>query len=104
MVADILLLLLDNQLTTFALENLRDRPASEMVHHGQRLINQITIPKLVNFVFVEITVRIGSGVKKLHLLVIKSFVGPLILTFFFVIFILLMQFLWKNIPFTPMCI
>jgi len=36
-------------------------------------------------------------VKKLHLLVIKSFVGPLILTFFFVVFILLMQFLWKYI-------
>ena len=35
--------------------------------------------------------------KKLHILVIKSFVGPLILTFFFVIFILLMQFLWKYI-------
>jgi len=36
-------------------------------------------------------------VKKLHLLVIKSFIGPLILTFFFVIFVLLMQFLWKYI-------
>ncbi len=35
--------------------------------------------------------------KKLYSLVIKSFVGPLILTFFFVIFILLMQFLWKYI-------
>ncbi|MCK4880636.1 MAG: LptF/LptG family permease [Bacteroidales bacterium] len=35
--------------------------------------------------------------KKLHLLVRKSFIGPLILTFFFVIFILLMQFLWKYI-------
>ncbi len=35
--------------------------------------------------------------KKLHLLVIKSFIGPFILTFFFVIFILLMQFLWKYI-------
>ncbi len=35
--------------------------------------------------------------KKIHLLVIKSFVGPLILTFFFVVFILLMQFLWKYI-------
>lgn len=35
--------------------------------------------------------------KKLHKLVIKSFIGPLILTFFFVIFILLMQFLWKYI-------
>lgn len=35
--------------------------------------------------------------KKLHQLVIKSFIGPLFLTFFFVIFILLMQFLWKYI-------
>lgn len=35
--------------------------------------------------------------KKLHLLIIKSFVGPLVLTFFFVVFILLMQFLWKYI-------
>lgn len=35
--------------------------------------------------------------KKLHVLVIKSFIGPLILTFFFVIFVLLMQFLWKYI-------
>ena len=35
--------------------------------------------------------------KKLHLLVIKSFIGPLVLTFFFVIFVLLMQFLWKYI-------
>ena len=35
--------------------------------------------------------------KKLHQLVIKSFVGPFILTFFFVVFILLMQFLWKYI-------
>jgi len=36
-------------------------------------------------------------VKKLHKLVIKSFIGPFILTFFFVVFILLMQFLWKYI-------
>ncbi len=35
--------------------------------------------------------------KKLHLLVIKSFIGPLFLTFFFVIFVLLMQFLWRYI-------
>ena len=35
--------------------------------------------------------------KKLHLLVLRSFIGPLILTFFFVIFILLMQFLWRYI-------
>jgi lipopolysaccharide export system permease protein len=36
-------------------------------------------------------------VKKLHVLVIKSFIGPLFLTFFFVIFVLLMQFLWRYI-------
>ncbi len=35
--------------------------------------------------------------KRIHLLVVKSYVGPLILTFFIVIFILLMQFLWKYI-------
>ncbi len=35
--------------------------------------------------------------KRLHYLIIKSFLGPLILTFFMVIFILLMQFLWKYI-------
>lgn len=35
--------------------------------------------------------------KRLHALVIKTFLGPLILTFFMVIFIMLMQFLWKYI-------
>lgn len=35
--------------------------------------------------------------KRIHKLVVKSFIGPLILTFFLVIFILLMQFLWKYI-------
>ncbi|MFC2119002.1 LptF/LptG family permease [Bacteroidota bacterium] len=35
--------------------------------------------------------------KKLHLLVIKSYLGPLALTFFIAIFLLLMQFLWKWI-------
>ncbi len=35
--------------------------------------------------------------KKLHLYVIKSFIGPFILTFFICIFILLMQFLWKYL-------
>jgi len=36
-------------------------------------------------------------VKKLHIFVLKSFVGPLVLTFFIVIFVLLLQFLWKYI-------
>jgi lipopolysaccharide export system permease protein len=35
--------------------------------------------------------------KKIHLLVLKSYIGPFILTFFLSIFILLMQFLWKYI-------
>ena len=35
--------------------------------------------------------------KKLHLFVIKTYIGPLISTFFVVVFVLLMQFLWKYI-------
>lgn len=35
--------------------------------------------------------------KKLHKLIIKSYVGPLLLTFFIALFILLMQFLWRKI-------
>ena len=35
--------------------------------------------------------------KKLHQLVIKSFIGPFILTFFIALFILVMQWLWKYI-------
>ncbi len=35
--------------------------------------------------------------KKLNILVIKSFLGPFVLTFFISLFILLMQFIWKYI-------
>ncbi len=35
--------------------------------------------------------------KKLHKFILKSYIGPLVLTFFIAIFILLMQFLWKWI-------
>ena len=35
--------------------------------------------------------------KKIDKFVIKSFVGPLALTFFIVLFILIMQFLWMYI-------
>lgn len=35
--------------------------------------------------------------KRLHLFIIRSFLGPFFLTFFICIFILLMQFLWKYI-------
>ncbi|MBN2746261.1 MAG: LptF/LptG family permease [Bacteroidales bacterium] len=35
--------------------------------------------------------------KKLDLFIIKSYIGPLVLTFFIALFVLLMQFLWKYI-------
>lgn len=35
--------------------------------------------------------------KKIYLLVIKSYLGPLVMTFFIALFILVMQFLWKYI-------
>lgn len=35
--------------------------------------------------------------KKLNLLIIKSYLGPFILTFFIAIFVLVMQFLWKYV-------
>ena len=35
--------------------------------------------------------------KRLHLFLIRSFLGPFITTFFIAIFLLLMQFLWKYI-------
>lgn len=35
--------------------------------------------------------------KKVYLLVLRSYLGPLVLTFFVAVFILLMQFLWKYI-------
>lgn len=36
-------------------------------------------------------------VKRLHKFIITSFLGPFVLTFFIVVFLLLMQFLWKYI-------
>jgi lipopolysaccharide export system permease protein len=36
-------------------------------------------------------------VKKLHILILKSYLGPFVMTFFIVIFVLLMQFLWRYI-------
>ncbi|MFO7829578.1 MAG: LptF/LptG family permease [Bacteroidales bacterium] len=35
--------------------------------------------------------------KRLHTFILKSYIGPLVLTFFISLFILLMQFLWKYI-------
>ena len=36
-------------------------------------------------------------IKRIHLLLLKSFLGPFVITFFVVLFILLMQFLWKYV-------
>jgi lipopolysaccharide export system permease protein len=38
-----------------------------------------------------------SRIKRLHILILKSFIGPFVLVFFVVLFILLMQFLWRYI-------
>ncbi len=38
-----------------------------------------------------------TRVKKLYVLILRSYIGPLILTFFIALFILVMQFLWKYI-------
>ncbi len=35
--------------------------------------------------------------KKLHVLLLKSYLGPFVLTFFIVLFIFVMQFVWKHI-------
>ncbi|MDP4185103.1 MAG: LptF/LptG family permease [Bacteroidota bacterium] len=35
--------------------------------------------------------------KRLHIFIIKSFLGPFFMTFFICIFVLLMQFLWKHL-------
>ncbi|MGQ7870530.1 LptF/LptG family permease [Sunxiuqinia sp. sy24] len=35
--------------------------------------------------------------KRLHLFILKTFFGPFLMTFFIVVFVLLMQFLWKYI-------
>ena len=35
--------------------------------------------------------------KKLDLFILKSYLGPLVMTFFIAVFILLMQFVWKYI-------
>jgi len=37
------------------------------------------------------------GIKKLHIYVVKSYIGPLVLTFFISMLVLLMQFVWKYV-------
>ncbi len=47
---------------------------------------------LINFAHINVIV-----LKKIHLLIVKSYLGPLVLTFFIALFVLLMQFLWKYV-------
>ena len=35
--------------------------------------------------------------KKVHLFILKSYIGPLLMTFFISMFILVMQFLWRYV-------
>ncbi|MDR1022926.1 MAG: LptF/LptG family permease [Prevotellaceae bacterium] len=37
---------------------------------------------------------VTTGVRKIHILVLRSFIGPFILTFFMTMFVLILQFLW----------
>ena len=39
----------------------------------------------------------NQSMKKLNIFILKSYIGPLILTFFIALFILVMQFLWKYV-------
>jgi len=39
----------------------------------------------------------SAAMKKIHILILKAYIGPLVMTFFIAIFILLMQFLWKYV-------
>ena len=39
----------------------------------------------------------GSGMKTVHKLILKSYVGPMVLTFFIVLFVFIMQFMWRYI-------
>ena len=35
--------------------------------------------------------------KKIHKLILKAYIGPLIVTFFIVMFVLMMNFVWRYI-------
>lgn len=47
--------------------------------------------------FVYLTLENQTRLKKLHKLVVASYLGPFVMTFFISLFVLLMQFLWKYI-------
>ena len=52
---------------------------------------------IFHFFFVSLQNLYACNMKKLHKLVIKAFLGPLVVTFFITMIVLLMQFLWKYV-------
>lgn len=52
-------------------------------------------PEVQNFF--TFVVRNATLVKKLHSYILRTYLGPMVMTFFIVMFILLLQFLWKYI-------
>lgn len=53
---------------------------------------------IIHFILLTIFARVHKSVmKKLDLFILKSYLGPLVMTFFIALFILLMQFVWKYI-------
>ncbi len=50
-----------------------------------------------NFLFTFTSKSASFIVKRLHTFILKSYIGPFVLTFFIALFLLLMQFLWKYI-------
>ena len=53
-----------------------------------------TITFALLFIFAQIVIH---SMKKLDIFILKSYLGPLVMTFFIALFILLMQFLWKYV-------
>ena len=48
-------------------------------------------------VFLLVEIITDEQMKKLHVFMLKSFVGPFVATFFISMFVLMMQFLWMHI-------
>ena len=54
---------------------------------------------LIHYSLLVVTLPVAkkTSVKKLYLLILRSYVGPALATFFIVVFVLLMQFLWRYV-------
>ncbi len=51
----------------------------------------------LSFLILPLQVAKSTSVKKLYLLILRSYAGPALATFFIVVFVLLMQFLWRYV-------